>query len=609
MFQRSAHLAICLTLFINSSCALPIPPVHSSGPSLPVCLVVLAALLLGLLLLVFLKRVYIQKRRVKSGAQNSMLSLPVGSTSAMASVDSVSSQSEKAGFIVGFFSSPAVEIQCALEQAEWKESKESSFTDRIHTESRRPRTDYLSVLDISLRRNRSVSTSLRALEKSPILRETHPFKLPSPPDKAYITPMPLHPRRFSLPIMTRSVAHDAQRRRHSSLKSARSRRSVAFVPGSPSLRIVDHSPATLDAPLPLSRQLSDMASSTPSPLSRSNPLSPKFSSRLSRSFIPPLPPLPFTNAPSSTTQRSAPLQISHPYALSLHPRKNVPTSPPSQTDPKLPTQLRHPVLSPNTDFAPLELPVLGEPLSPTLSSFPTPPPVASILKPKLKIRTRRSPAIGPIGPSPLRTMILPESTNSDLSSHALKNKENLDGMDRPLSVNNPYASLDQLMRSGEVGSGSGSYGGVAKGGSTNVVPNASRRYSVPSRHASKAEEDDPNILLGIIRELVEETNEWDPSSMFMSQNFKTLIQESSGITSTSVREGSVVGQTEEPSGFAESDQSSRSTEVNLGLLGLDMFKNESVCDFDSYNIEDSTNLVSFWDESSGERSEVVGLAW
>lgn len=258
----------------------------------------------------------------------------------------------------------------------------------------------------------------------------------------------------------------------------------------------------------------------------------------------------------------------------------------------------------DANSAPSGPPVLGEPLSPTLSSFPSPPPVTSILKPKLKVRARRSPAIGPVGPSPLRTMILPESVDGGFSSHApsrLNSKENSDVKDRPVSMHSPYTSLGRPMRR-EVGGGSGTYAG-AKGASSNVVPNAKRRHSsISSRHVSEEEQDDPSVLLGIIRELVEETSEWDPGSVFMSQNFKTLLQES-GMTSTkSLRGGFVVGETEESSGWTESeiDQSTRSAEVDLGLLGLDMFQTDPFR-VESYSAEDSTNLVSFWDESSGER--------
>ncbi|KAJ7498891.1 hypothetical protein FB451DRAFT_1161533 [Mycena latifolia] len=346
-----------------------------------------------------------------------------------------------------------------------------------------------------------------------------------------------------------------------------------------------------------------MTSPAPSSNSAYRPFSPKLGSRLSRSLMPPLPPLPFTNSHPSTTQRAGSIQISHPYALAPHPRKSAQTSSPSQTDPKLPAQVPQPVTNTNANFVALELPKPGLSLSPTLASFPSPPAATSILKPKLKVRTRRSPAIGPIGPSPLRTMILPESLDGELSSygHARANdKENPDVKDRPVSIHSPYASLGGRSRVGELGSGSGTYAGAAKGSSNNTVLKAKRRHSsVSSRRASKVEEDDPGVLLRIIRELVEETNEWDPSRVFMSQNFKTMLQES-GIKPTKSARGFGARRTEESSGFveSESDKSARSTEVDIGLLGLDIFTSES---FGSYHADDSTNLVSFWEEESTER--------
>ncbi|KAF7352765.1 hypothetical protein MVEN_01243000 [Mycena venus] len=254
------HALLALTFFTSSSCsALPlgVPTTHSAGLSVAVCLAVVVALVLGL---VFVKRFYIYKaRRLNQARQNSILSLPTDST------DSVPNHKEKAGFLVGFFGSPTVEIQSALEKAEWKENRQSSFTYQLHTESRRHRFEYPSVLDISSRlRNRSVSTSPRAADKT-APRESHSFKLPSLPDKVHLnSSVPPQSRRFSLPNMNRSVAHDSNRRRHSSLKSARSRRSVTFAPSSPSLRIINSSLGR-DTPLPLSPQLSELSTTSPRP--------------------------------------------------------------------------------------------------------------------------------------------------------------------------------------------------------------------------------------------------------------------------------------------------------------------------------------------------------
>ncbi|KAF8195859.1 hypothetical protein K438DRAFT_788043 [Mycena galopus ATCC 62051] len=569
----------------------PITPVtHSARPSasVAVCLAVLVTLICGTLLLVFLKRVYIhQSRRVNQARQNSILSLPMSST------DSVPSDKEKnAGFIVGFLGSPSVEIQCALDKAEWKENKQSSFTYQIHTDSRRHRLEYPSVLDISSRLHRRTISSPRA-GKKPVLPESHSFKLPPLPDKAHLPP---HSRRFSLPNMNRGLAYDASRRRHSSLKSARSRRST-FSPNSLSSKTALSS-AGRDTPLPLSPRPSEdpTTSPAPSPISASSPFSPKTGSRLSRSFIPQLPSFPFMSSPPSTTQRASAFQISHPYALSAHPRK---------ADPKLPDQVYYQsalVLATDIDRIPLERPLMSPAPSPALSSFPSPAPIVGILKPKLKVRTRRSPVIGAIGPSPLRSMILPDSFDSEISSHAQIRFSQ--------SAYSPCAAPGAALGQSDVKSSLETNAGIAKSASNSIVPNTRRRQnSVSSHHASGMDDDDPDVLLGILRELVEETSDWDQSTVFMNQSFKNLLQET-GITPTkSAREGFVEAEVVGPGKKPDSGQSVR-PDVNLELLGLDFFRSESFYDDQTSKADDATKLVSFWDEDSGNRSrEIVGLAW
>ncbi|KAJ7368335.1 hypothetical protein DFH08DRAFT_982138 [Mycena albidolilacea] len=563
------QLLLALTFFTSCN-ALPITPkTRSTSPSVPVCLAVLC-LVLGLLLLLFAKRVYIHKtRRLNQARQNSILSLPISST------DSVPSHKEKAGFITGFFGSPTVEIQCALEKAEWKENKQSSFTYQIHIESRRRRVEYPSVLDISSRlRSRSVSTSPRTLDKKSVLRGSHSLNLPSLPEKAYLnkSSVPPHSRRFSLPNMNRN-GHGSNRRRHSSLKSARSRRSVTFSPGSPFLRIIDSSPGR-DTSLHLSPRLSEVSTTSPAPSSISAS-SPKTGPRLSRSFIPPLPPFPFMSSPPSSTQRAGVIQISYPYALSARKIVQAP-----QTDPRFPASVHQPAPTSSTNCIPLKRPLLGQaPLSPTLSSFPSPPTVTGILKPKLKVRTRRSPTIGAIGPSPLRSMILPESFESELSSYA-------------------RTRFTQSVHSGSENAG------IAQSASNGIFSKANRKHStVSSPHASEVDDDDPSLLLEIIRELVEETSEWDPSTVFMNESFKTLLQES-GITPTkSARDGFAEAQVANAEKKPDDDRSAGSENVDLELLGLDIFESESPYNARSSKADNAANLVSFWDEDSGERAE------
>ncbi|KAJ7228602.1 hypothetical protein GGX14DRAFT_413861 [Mycena pura] len=576
---------LSLTFFTTTSCALPIP-IHPIGPSVAACLAVLAALLLGLVLLFVLKRVFIQNRRVNlsQARQNSTLSLPVGSVSALGSVNSASSQSEKPGFIVGFFGSPTVEIQCALEKTEWKEYKQTSFTYQIHTESRRSKFAYPSVIDISRRFNCSVSASLREPDKRPALGELQSVKLtPLLPDKALINiATPPYRRRFSLPTMNRSVTQDTERRRHSSLKS---RRSITLAPGSLSRSKIDSSPGP-DTSLPLSPHISQVpASPATSSISASNPSNLKFGRRLSRSIIRPLPPLSFaTNSPPNSALRT--LQISHPYALSQHPRKNVATSPLSQSDATFPGPRQQRALSPCLNF--MELSAGGQALSPTLTPLPSAPsdPITSVLKPKLRVRTRRSPTIGPIGPSPLRTMILPESLDSELSCYTQimsKNSKDPEGAkDRPVSVVSPYISLGD-----QAGSGFGLCADFGAGAAENVLADKhTTKSSVSSRRgSSKFEDDDPEVLLDIIRELVEETSAWDQGGIFMSPSFKRLLQES-GMPVVKGKSGGQQGP-----GMADASRDTvASGECNSAPVdfGIDFFRAESF-----YDVGSSTSLVSF----------------
>ncbi|KAK7061746.1 hypothetical protein R3P38DRAFT_2831314 [Favolaschia claudopus] len=549
----AAHhlLLLTLTFLCCTTCnALPIPPESHSAPSLIVPFVVLAILLSTVLLLLFVKRVYARKS-YQARQNHSVVSFPT------ASLESVPSHKEKPGFFVGLLGSPSVEVQCALENSEWKENKQSSFTYHLHTDSRRKKMEYPSVLDISSRlRQRSTSSSSRRVSdtKPVLLRAPHSFEMPSLPARAHVKPpMPPHSRRFSLPEMNRSMPQDASHRRHSSLKSARSRRSVSFSPGGPSPKSVG-STRRRHPSLSSSPRFSECSTSpTPSFTSTFNPCSPKPDSRHSRSFIPPLPPLPFITSPPSPTLRAGPIEISHPYALAPRSKQNSLPSP-SQTDPKICEQAHRPVAvsvsipGPNIEHISSEHPP-PQKLSPTLASFPVPPPLHSILKPKFKIRSRRSPSIGAPGPSPLRSMILPESQDSELSSYA-------------------------------------------QTGGLGFTKSASNSHSITRKGVSPrnpVDDDDADELLEIIRELVEETNDWDQGTVFMNQSFKDLLQES-GITPANSATGGFMDLEDEMRKERAGDHHSRSPDFDLELLNLDIFKRGSPYSFLTSDANNTTNV-------------------
>lgn len=117
-------------------------------------------------------------------------------------------------------------------------------------------------------------------------------------------------------------------------------------------------------------------------------------------------------------------------------------------------------------------------------------------------------------------------------------------------------------------------------------PDASRR-----RHSSVAScadaDEDPNTLLGIIRELVAETKEWD-ASLFMDANFKSMIQDAelSG-DDTNNSSGSEPGHS-----LGESEPSA---EVDLGELGIELLRRVE-CPDSSARDECALDMISFWED-------------
>ncbi|KAK2466236.1 hypothetical protein APHAL10511_001878 [Amanita phalloides] len=124
--------------------------------------------------------------------------------------------------------------------------------------------------------------------------------------------------------------------------------------------------------------------------------------------------------------------------------------------------------------------------------FPPLSPVAVFkLRPRQKlstVRTRRSP---PLGPSPLRTMILPENSEADISITACRAKPST--MSCNQDILNPVPEDEAAT--------------FDTAGPTNVEDG----------------------ILGLIRELVEEVNDWD-DSLFMDEDFKSMIENSQEIS-------------------------------------------------------------------------------
>jgi hypothetical protein len=526
------------------------------------------------------------------------------------------------GFLVGFLGSPSWEtrVQLSLDKATRKKQLRSSFGYQLHTRSRRHSSRgqhssvYCNKAEDSRSGSRSVSVAsivdsraLYEIRDATVKRRSRLIRLPTYPTNVYSERSIM--RRLSLPNtrQTEPLAKLPDRKRHSSLQSERgitrqlhetSQAGNIIFPGN--VRLVNHEQQSADENLsPSSVSLSPASS-----------LQSKFKSKMGHIRVPPLPSLPVTLPTSFFSQSSpsicapSPITISHPYALA--PRNKSPkpaTAKYSSVDQSNQEQLDFPVPRPLSlgedttsldnsanshqsfnnfliplHVAPLDIGFPSAKFSPPLSSSPILPaspttalPIISMpvqpipnVKPELKHPSTRSKRISRVGPSPLRSVILPEASSGfDLGSlereHDASNEENkasafLEHHVQPLDVPSPKLGLGsrRLRKIDEQGSPSD---------------------SSPSDRNSK---DDP--LLEIIRELVEVTRSWD-ESVFVNESFKSMVK------------NSVSG--EVPSGAA-SDLTGTSVEIDLGLLGLNRFIHDQ--DGKDYEHEEnSADLRSVWD--------------
>lgn len=159
-----------------------------------------------------------------------------------------------------------------------------------------------------------------------------------------------------------------------------------------------------------------------------------------------------------------------------------------------------------TTDVPLPLVLNAIPNTSTDSDDELLPPLSPVamfkLRPRYKlwsVRMKRSP---PLGPSPLRTMILPESSDPDLSPRVSRQDPSTTTLcDEP--NNFELLTEDGTVRSEE-----------------------QKITSAPS--SGIVEENNPDALLGLIRELAEEVNDWD-DTLFMDKNFKSMIENSQDV--------------------------------------------------------------------------------
>ncbi|GLB33840.1 hypothetical protein LshimejAT787_0107240 [Lyophyllum shimeji] len=170
------------------------------------------------------------------------------------------------------------------------------------------------------------------------------------------------------------------------------------------------------------------------------------------------------------------------------------------------------------NLSPLSVPYTDTTYLTTLASPPQPRSATPAISPKIRqkphrpsVRVRRSPAIGP---SPLRAMILPDPSDSSITVRTTVSQ---------LGSRNSNTTLNYS----RFGLGFSGTLHAATRGVDSTAPRASDGAQDRSKGASSVNEaeDDPNLLLGIIQELVEETSHWD-GSLFKDKKFKALIDSS-----------------------------------------------------------------------------------
>ncbi|KAG6816157.1 hypothetical protein H0H87_008291 [Tephrocybe sp. NHM501043] len=544
---------------------------HTPGGS--ACLAVLLVLFFILALLLSCKRIFLKKRESKqvSSLHPETVDLSVrSSTSFLPSP--ADSTSEKAAFFVGFFGSPAWETSATnlFEKTRSPTSKlHMSFSSYHYSGSRRSRSSRTPLYEQFSSPSANASTGhtqQRSLSMSTVgdihasyetiesedPKQPHLVRSLTRPSLAHDCPLRITDiRRFSVPsVGRRDVNSFGHIKRTSSLKTLTSSFRLTSLVGSPSLRLVQTGKFNdLEHPLPLS------------------PKQPSSNLASSRYKIGD----PSDSRSEQQDQLKKKRRISHPYALA--PSSFAHSSSSGMNRGTSNTQANHSPTSALKSLSPIILPLspLFVPYPPAtykegsdqqpISQFPLATHSRTI-SPKLKqkerrkpsVRSRRSPAVGP---SPLRSMILPDpsveskiavkTSTSQIGSH--NSNTTLDysrlGLGFPASPTNTthdtHSEVEALPNSEQLMSGS------------------------DSRTLSATMDEDPNALVGIIRELVEETDKWD-GSLFKDKNFKAMIDDSKYV----LKGVSNCGPTVVEDLFRRDED--KSCEIDLSLLGLDIFR-------------------------------------
>ena len=479
MMMYSTRL-LCSALFLTTVSASPVKSSNTPSGSTSLAIFLTVSGLLSLLVLG--KCIFLKKRRAQHPS-------PSFAPSAIGIV----SVNEKSGFIVGFLGSPAWETR--IEKSTWRAFPNSPPGFRLqnhHLENKSATTPNTSIEDdftaqglghlpspFSSRSNFGNMRASYGIRHVTTQRKSRSLRLPKRPSGAYTTSLVGHVlRRSSLPSTRRRIS-DA---------------STLPFSGNSTLRLVESRRVAPEYPLPLvPKQTQLEAFATP---------------------LPKMPPPSFQNGrgvspqSGSISQLVTPvLRISHPYALSALSSSMTVTS--SRSSKQLSSSFKNRVRSGRSPLAAINSPTNHNSTT-TVTPLALRKPAKTLHNDRRSSRPRRSP---PLGPSPLRAMILPDVSDSSFCVNSNKNiskSSSRRSLDLGLGLSLPLQKSSELHRA-----------------NTQNPASYLRKdcFVVGNARSGKAGAEDPNILLGIIRELVEETKEWD-NNLFMNQDFKSMIENS-----------------------------------------------------------------------------------
>ncbi|KAK7049496.1 hypothetical protein VNI00_005527 [Paramarasmius palmivorus] len=566
-------------LLANPAFSVPIPASSIQYSSGIQCLAILLAFAGFFSILFVAKHFYIVRRRRHATPSHNNVSFGSSIDSSDQSKSSFfyfpKEKNSKAGFFVGFFGSPNWETTINIpSRGTFRYSLISQI--RSSWSVRRTSSQKPSLYEFGERRPISrARTDGSALSST--LCATHPSQSPTYPPRARTS----RTRRYSLPAtsQTERQTRSQPRTRHSSLKSNRSHRDSSSCSG---VRVVsgqtDH-----DVPLPFPAVSSSFFEFTStSSIYSSTPRAKRPQSRSDRTPVPPLPPLPFiTNSRRSselpgtfkdTTDGHS--HISHPYPLGSRSSSQGATK--SERQPDDPTTHIPTGGQVEEDAVPLSSPKHA-------GTFPR-------IKPATRtpsLRSKKSPALGP---SPLRIVTLPELSISEFgqlspivvvpdsdaaSTERDPNAHRHLGVYPNIGIGYP-STWTETTRTPEDTSGS-------------PKPRSRPISSFSSHRDSRARQDDSEVMLEIIRDLVEETSQWD-QSLHMEDNFKALILSA---------ELTPVGDSD----MVQPEPKGSPVEIDLGLLELDAYRMQCLQDAQADARANSSQLATL--EEEDEEEEII----